>query len=107
MIELPPLAAATGLRVTREGGVAHVPGLVRACSIDLANCPEAERQQACAAVETAAPKASEPGQAGRGDQRYFRVEVSFQGLEVERISFNVPETEAPEALVSLWKQRGE
>jgi hypothetical protein len=112
MIQLPPLDQATIVRVTREGGLAHVPGLSRPRSYQLGNCSEELRQQIDAALQSAAPHAgaaSGPGAAG-GDQRFYRVEVVMQGSSTTTatthsgsISFEVPEAEAPEALVHLWK----
>jgi hypothetical protein len=111
MIQLPPLDQATIVRVTREGGLAYVPGLSRPRSYQLGNCSEELRQQIDAALQSAAPHAgafSGPGSAG-GDQRFYRVEVVMQGSSSSAmhsgssVSFEVPEAEAPEALVHLWK----
>ena len=45
MIQLPPLDQASVVRVTREGGVAYLPGLSRPRSYQLGNCSEELRQR--------------------------------------------------------------
>ena len=107
MIQLPPLDQASVVRVTREGGVAYLPGLSRPRSYQLGNCSEELRQQIGEALQSAAPHAElggGPGSPG-GDQRYYRVEVVVESATARSgsISFEVPESEAPEALVHLWK----
>jgi len=53
------------------------------------------------------PHAGQPGATvSGGDQRFYRVEVLVQGTEEISVSFEVPEAEAPEALVHLWKDTG-
>jgi hypothetical protein len=107
MIQLPPLDQASVVRVTREGGVAYLPGLSRPRSYQLGNCSEELRQQIGEALQSAAPHAGqrdEPGSPG-GDQRFYRVEVVVESAATHSssVSFEVPENEAPEALVHLWK----
>jgi len=108
MIQLPPLDQASVVRVTREGGVAYVPGLSRPRSYQLGNCTEELRQQIGEALQSAVPHAEERGGPGSpgGDQRFYRVEVVVESATTHSgssVSFEVPETEAPEALVHLWK----
>jgi hypothetical protein len=107
MIQLPPLDQASVVRVTREGGVAYLPGLSRPRSYQLGNCSEELRQQIGEALQSAAPHAGQrngPGSPG-GDQRFYRVEVVVESATTHTgsISFEVPESDAPEALVHLWK----
>lgn len=102
MIELPSLDLAQLVRLSREGGLAYVPGLAQPRRIDMATCPPGVRQEVCEALQHAAPKAVSGG-AG-GDQRYFHVEVEFEGAETARVTFDVPEADAPETLVRLWKR---
>ena len=107
MIQLPPLDQASVVRVTRESGVAYLPGLSRPRSYQLGNCSEELRQRIGEALQSAAPHAEqrdEPGSPG-GDQRFYRVEVVVESASAHSgsVSFEVPETEAPEALVHLWK----
>ncbi|MGN6455934.1 MAG: protealysin inhibitor emfourin [Achromobacter mucicolens] len=104
MIELPPLDLAQLVRLSREGGLAYLPGLAPPRRIDMATCPPVVRQEVCDAILHAAPKAM-PGSAGAGgDQRYFHVEVEFEGADTARVTFDVPEADAPETLVRLWKR---
>ncbi len=111
MIQLPPLDQAAVVRVTREGGVAYLPGLSRPRSYQLGNCSEELRQQIGEALQSAAPHAAQrDGSASPGgDQRFYRVELVLHSAAAHSgsISFEVPETEAPEALVHLWKDGAE
>lgn len=107
MIRLPPLDEATVVRVTREGGLAYLPGLSRPRSFQLGDCNDELRRQIGDALQSAVPHASQPGATvSGGDQRFYRVEVLVQGTEEVSVSFEVPEAEAPEALVHLWKDAG-
>ncbi|WP_404814290.1 protealysin inhibitor emfourin, partial [Achromobacter ruhlandii] len=45
MIDLPPLELALRVSLTREGGLAYLPGLARTRSIDLTSCPSDLRQE--------------------------------------------------------------
>ncbi|MGE8632124.1 MAG: protealysin inhibitor emfourin [Achromobacter piechaudii] len=103
MIELPPLDLALLVRLTREGGVAYLPGLTQPRSINLATCAPGVRQEVCEVLQRSAPLAvPECAQAG-GDQRYFHIEIVMDRDEDTAISFDVPESQAPETLVQLWK----
>jgi hypothetical protein len=107
MIELPSLDLALLVRLTREGGVAYLPGLTQPRSINLATCPPGVRQEVCDVLQRAAPLAvPECGQAG-GDQRYFHIEIVMDRDEGTTISFDVPEADAPDTLVQLWKAHAE
>lgn len=105
MIELPSLDLVQLVRLTREGGLAYLPGLAQPRHIDMTTCPPGVRQEVCDALVRAAPKAVSGSPDARGDQRYFHVEVEFEGADVARITFDVPEAEAPDTLVQLWKDR--
>lgn len=107
MIELPSLDLALLVRLTREGGVAYLPGLTQPRSINLATCPPGVRQEVCDVLQRAAPLAvPECGLAG-GDQRYFHIEIVMDRDEGTAISFDVPEADAPDTLVQLWKAHAE
>ncbi|WP_447921576.1 protealysin inhibitor emfourin [Achromobacter aegrifaciens] len=105
MIELPSLDLALLVRLTREGGLAYLPALAQPRSIDLATCPPGLRQEVCDALQRSAPVAVARCADAGGDQRYFHVEVVYEGDDVADISFDVPETDAPETLVRLWKSQ--
>lgn len=104
MIELPPLDLAQLVRLSREGGLAYLPGLAQPRHIDMATCPPGVRQEVCDAILHAAPKAMSSSAGAGGDQRYFHVEVEFEGADTARVTFDVPEVDAPETLVRLWKR---
>ncbi|MCW0208008.1 protealysin inhibitor emfourin [Achromobacter veterisilvae] len=104
MIELPSLDLALLVRLTREGGLAYLPAMARPRSIDLATCPPEVRREVCDALQRAAPVAVARDACAGGDRRYFRVEVVYGGAEVPDVSFDVPETDAPDTLVRLWKE---
>ncbi len=104
MIELPSLDLAQLVRLSREGGLAYLPGLAQPRHIDMATCPPGVRQEVCDAILHAAPKAMSSSAGAGGDQRYFHVEVEFEGADTARVTFDVPEADAPETLVRLWKR---
>ncbi|WP_313621273.1 protealysin inhibitor emfourin [Achromobacter sp.] len=105
MIELPSLDLVQLVRLTREGGLAYLPGLAQPRHIDMATCPPGVRQEVCDALQHAAPKAVPACAQAGGDQRYFHVEVVYEGSATADISFDVPEADAPETLVRLWKDQ--
>lgn len=105
MIELPSLDLALLVRLSREGGLAYLPALAQPRSIDLATCPPGLRQEVCDALQSAAPLARARGASAGGDQRYFHVEVVYDGADIADVSFEVPEADAPATLVRLWKER--
>lgn len=103
MSDFPPLHRATLVRISLQGGVAFLPGLSRPRPIDLANCPDAERDEILHVLETSVRQASD--HCGHGDQRYFRVELIYRdGAAEKSASFQIPENDAPEPLVGLWKK---
>lgn len=103
MIDLPPLDLVLLVRLSREGGLAYLPALSQPRSINLATCPPGVRQDVCEALQRSAPLAvPERGQSG-GDQRYFHVEMVMDQDEPAAFSFDVPEADAPDMLVRLWK----
>jgi len=100
MIDLPPLEHAARVRLRREGGVAPVPARAQPRDIDLQTCTPQRRRSVCDALADAAAQA---GPGAGGDQRYFRVEILFDGAAAGIVAFEVPETRAPAALVEIWK----
>jgi hypothetical protein len=87
------------LELAREGGVAYLPALNGPRRILLAHFDAARRQQICQLINQALPYAKAEPEAGRGDQRYFRLE-----LRAERtVILIIPESHVPEGLVELWK----
>ncbi|MDR6601607.1 hypothetical protein J2732_002599 [Achromobacter deleyi] len=103
MIDLPPLDLVLLVRLSREGGLAYLPALSQPRSINLSTCSPGVRQDVSDALQRAAPKAvPECGQAG-GDQRYFHIEMVMDRDDQTAVSFDVPEADAPDTLVRLWK----
>ncbi|WP_263147022.1 protealysin inhibitor emfourin [Pseudomonas sp. RIT-PI-AD] len=107
MSRLPPLGPSTVVRLWREGGVAFLPARAQPKAIVFAECSETERQAICRILEVSAQQAkAHEGQAGRGDQRYFRIEVQLNDQDADdTLDLRVPETQAPESLVKLWRER--
>ncbi|MDQ0036871.1 hypothetical protein J2W30_004646 [Variovorax boronicumulans] len=109
MIRLPPLDRIRIVRIARDGGVAWTPGLSRPRSFLLEGGGDAERHRIEEALQGAAQCGEESGTcAPGGDQRFYRVEVVARDTAKTCASlyFEVPEGQAPDALVHLWKQAG-
>ena len=99
MEALTVLHADAVLELDREGGVAYMPALNGPRRIALGHFDEARRQQICQLINQTLPYAEAEADAGRGDQRYFRLE-----LRAERtLILIIPESRVPEGLVELWK----
>ena len=105
MSQLPSLQALRVVRLSREGGVAALPGLRRPCAIRLEDCPPPQREALRSLLGQALPSAVAPEQAGRGDRRFFLVELVF-AEQRESLNFSIPEDVAPDELIRLWRQGG-
>jgi len=102
MVELPPLNEVDIVRLSKEGGLAYIPGLAQRRIFELASCSEVLRRQVCHALEEARARAQSPSSTGNGDQRFFRIELdSGASPAVTVYRFEVPETDAPLALAEL------
>jgi hypothetical protein len=101
MTSLPAWDKALDARVLRQGGVAAIPALSRPRRIALRDCPADRRVALCAILDEAA-HAAQPD-CGAGDQRYFTVEIRYEGQE-HPLRFDVPESCAPRTLVTLWRE---
>ena len=107
MKPFPALNQDTVIELAREGGFAFIPKLAGQRRIALADITPEQRQRLNQLLNQTLPYAQEegkPGSPGCGDQRYFRVQISYysQNLRSE-IVLLIPETSAPQALVDLWK----
>ncbi|WP_459618640.1 protealysin inhibitor emfourin [Bordetella sp. 2513F-2] len=101
MITLPPLDAALRVCIRREGGLVHLPTRALPRELDLRSCPEPQRRAVCDALAEAAGRA---GPGGGADQRYYHVEILFDPQAgPQQVTFRIPETRMPKALVQLWK----
>ena len=102
MKQLPPLGADTVVRLSRQGGVAAMPGLARPREIDFAQCDADQRTQICSLIEGCLPLA-DTSASGRGDQRFYRIEMRYRVQEQDdELVLQVPENHAPSELVRLW-----
>jgi hypothetical protein len=107
MKPLPALNQDTVIELAREGGFAFIPKLAGQRRIVLADITPEQRQRLNQLLNQALPYAQEEGQPdspGCGDQRYFRVHISYYSQALcSEIVLLIPETSAPQALVDLWK----
>lgn len=95
------LPAKARLRLAREGGLVAAPGLTRPREFALDDCAPAQRQRLAALIETCRVRTR--AQPGRGDQRFFRLELwSDDGPGTAREQIRIDETDAPPELVALW-----
>ncbi|WPP01345.1 protealysin inhibitor emfourin [Pseudomonas sp. HR96] len=98
-----PLAALhpdSVLELAQEGGVAFMPKLNGLRRIELGQLNDEARGHLCELINGLLPFAQKPEDAGRGDQRYFRLVV--QG----KLELRVPESKLPKGLLELWKAGG-
>ncbi len=108
MNTLPELSNDAVIDVAREGGFAWIPKLSGPRRITLAQLSDPQRKHVCEVLRQAMPLGEPPGEqsrAGHGDQRYFRIEISYAtAQQVGNIVLLVPEDQAPPALVQLWQE---
>ena len=102
MNKLPPLSDEALVRISRQGGFAAIAALSRPREIDFARCAPQQRGQVCSLLEACLPIASD--QAGRGDQRFYRIELQTCAQRMQEMVLNVPEEQAPRDLVALWEK---
>lgn len=102
MVELPPMSQVGVVRLSREGGLAYIPARIPRRTFELASCSQTLRDQVCCAVEEASQTGQTPRSACSSDQRFFRIELALcESPEAVLCSFEVPEVDAPQALVAL------
>lgn len=101
MKTLPTLGDDAVIHLSRQGGVAAIHALTRPRSIEFAQCDIEQRSRICGVLEGCLPFA-EPA-SGRGDQRFFEIEVHYRsGEQDDQMVLKVPEEQAPSDLVHLW-----
>lgn len=101
MKSLPTLGDDAVVRLSRQGGVAAIHALTRPRSIEFAQCNLDQRARICSVL--AGCLAIEDTTAGRGDQRFYEIEVRYRtGEQDDRMVVKVPEDRAPGELVHLW-----
>ncbi|MHC8401412.1 protealysin inhibitor emfourin [Pseudomonas sp. MDT1-17] len=101
MKTLPTLGDDAVVRLSRQGGVAAIHNLTRPREIEFAQCDADQRTRICSLLEGCLLMTSLS--AGRGDQRFYQIEVRFRsGEQDDRMVMKVPEDQAPGELVHLW-----
>ena len=107
MNSLPELSDDAVIDVAREGGFAYIPKLAGAKRITLAQLNPPQREHVCSVLRQALSLGEPPGEqsrAGRGDQRYYRIEISYATQQqVGNLVILIPEDQAPPGLVQLWQ----
>ncbi|ANF57173.1 protealysin inhibitor emfourin [Halotalea alkalilenta] len=90
------------VRISRQGGLAAIKALSRPRLLRLSDGDEALRQRLGEMLERCAQESSED--AGRSDQRYFRIELrgASERADDETV-LDVPEERAPEVLLRWWR----
>ncbi|WP_434557634.1 protealysin inhibitor emfourin [Pseudomonas sp. Z4-20] len=101
MKTLPDLDDKAVVKLSRQGGVAAIHALTRPREIEFAQCDLDQRTRICSVLEGCLPLTSSTP--GRGDQRYFQIEVRFRANDQDdEMVLQVPENQAPGELVHLW-----
>lgn len=102
MINLPPMSQVGVVRLSKEGGLAYIPGLVQRRIFELGRCSDALRDQIDQAMQDASAAGQRAPAAGGGDQRFFHIELAVNELpDAVTYSFEVPEADAPQTLAEL------
>lgn len=106
MKSFPELSDDAVIDVAREGGFAFIPKLSGPRRIALAQLDPPKREHVCSVLRHALQLGEPPGEqsrAGRGDQRYYRIEISYATQHQSgNIVILIPEDQAPPELVQLW-----
>ncbi|QCR35302.1 protealysin inhibitor emfourin [Nissabacter sp. SGAir0207] len=90
--------------LVREGGFAFIPKLSGPRRICLSEVSDETRARLCQLINQLLPYAEQqPGRAGSGDQRYFRLEIHFTSANYQDWVLEIPETRTPQELIQLWK----
>ncbi|MFC3283177.1 protealysin inhibitor emfourin [Litchfieldella rifensis] len=104
-LEPPVLTASSVVIITREGGLAHFPGLGRPRRIACADCSEVQRQALQRLLVDMAHRCGGDRRSGGADRRVFRICLD-EGRQARQWTLEIAEEQAPDALIALWK-RGE
>ncbi|ALR07744.1 hypothetical protein B9J09_06860 [Xylella fastidiosa subsp. pauca] len=101
------------LDIACEGGCAWIPKLAKPRRVTLRQMNPLQRERICNTLLQVLPLGKTPGaqsSVGRGDQRYYRIEISniIQNQkhvgDGDTIILLIPEDQAPPELVQLWKE---
>ena len=108
MKTLPKLTDDAVIDLAREGGFAWIPKLAGQRRIALAQLPEPQKARVCEILRHSLPlgePADKPPQAGRGDQYYYRIQISYSTQQHSGdIVIVIPDSLAPPELKALWKE---
>ncbi|KAA8995738.1 hypothetical protein FJU30_23600 [Affinibrenneria salicis] len=107
MKPVPLLTDDAVIELAREGGVAWLPKLAARRRFELAHLAPDERQKVRRLLNQVLPLGAPPGRenrAGRGDQFYYRIQISYLTPRHEgEILLLIPESLAPAELETLWR----
>ncbi|WP_437613501.1 protealysin inhibitor emfourin [Erwinia sp. V71] len=107
MNPLPELSDDAVIELAREGGLAFIPKLAGLRRIALAQLADPQREHVCNILRKALAQGEPPGPAcpaGRGDQRYYRIQISYvTRQESGDIIMLISENAAPPELERLWR----
>lgn len=107
MSQLPELSEDAVIELAREGGFAYMPKLAAQRRITLAELASPKREQVCDILRKALAQGEPAGPActaGRGDQRYYRIQISYASHQSNgALIILIPENVAPPELELLWR----
>ncbi len=111
MSEFPELDDDSVIELSREGGIAFMPGLQRQHRFTLRDLPAPQRESLCRLVRYMAGLAhaadGSVDAVGRGDERYYHIQVFHLDEKGDRhfaqLEWRVPESSAPPELEKLLK----
>ncbi|MFD2189323.1 protealysin inhibitor emfourin [Pistricoccus aurantiacus] len=101
----PSLTPATVVCLSREGGVAHFPGLAKPRRIVCARLDDAQREDLQRLLATA-QQHQEPISSESADRRVIKVLIELKDSGETVWSLQLAEDQAPQELLELWKQIG-
>ncbi|MCE8020560.1 hypothetical protein HOP51_10650 [Halomonas sp. MCCC 1A11036] len=102
MSQPPHLTRDNVVRLQREGGLAHFPGLARPRCIDCARCSEAQRDELWRLLSYAEANAGQGGAPGADRRRFcLRVEDA-SGASIWNVT--VAEEVVPPGLLEWWRR---
>ncbi|WP_130831019.1 protealysin inhibitor emfourin [[Erwinia] mediterraneensis] len=107
MKSLPELTDDAIVQLAREGGFAWIPKLNPERRFMLGQLPQPQKERVCHILRQALPYGEpqeESGKVGRGDQRYFRIQITYATHnESGSLVILIPEQVAPPELEALWR----
>lgn len=110
MKTLPALTEDAVIDLAREGGVAYMPRLAAPRRIALSELDEQQRDRVCSILRRSLPlgqDAEKSDSPGRGDQRYFRIQISWtqqNSTHHTDVVVLIAESDAPSELEELWRR---